>query len=118
MADKSYGVEDVEIVRGDDDPPFSVDITETVDGVVEPVIVDGAVFHLSIRGHGVRFNLSSADGDLTLDAETGNVTWPYSEADSMKFPNGKPVSYALWRTLSGATRTFLIGTITGRDRPA
>ena len=118
MTDKSYGVADLEIVRGDDDPPVIVEITETVDGVVEPVIVEGAVFHLDIRGRGVSFDLSSADAELTLDAEAGTITWPYSEADSMKFPDGKPVSFALWRSLDGSTRTFLIGTITGRSRPA
>ena len=80
----------------------------TVFFAVGPVDLAGAVVRLDIRWIDQELSYSSASGDLTIDAESGIVTWHYTLATSRLLPLGAATTYGLFR-IAGEHTSKLVG---------
>lgn len=97
----------IRVWRGNNAPPIVWSFPETFD-------LTGSSFVLTIAvGDAVVLTAKSADGDITIDTETGYVSWPYSLADSRLIPIGRDAQYELERRVGSEQRTMAYGVCEG-----
>lgn len=94
--------------RGDNTPPVQWEFLNS-DGT--PVDLNGSTFVLRFGWFGHSLSFSSANGDLSINASAGVVSWNYDSNTSMSFPYGPEIDYQLQRVISNTVQTWTYGSL-------